>query len=204
MTKINKPYYFKQLEEDNYPFKLICWPRRAGKSTYLTQQIIKGLANKETILLLGPSLSILDIVKLNIIDEVKENPFVTKLEVQNNKLIVNDGTLIIDNTYNVRGYKIDRILIEEAALMSYKQFTYNLLPLLADTPTEMIFTPRIYTKDKVPLVKDLWDNCSKWEHYTTDYKSLPDWRQIRDDFKPTLDDDIWRTEFLAEWVEPKE
>lgn len=200
------PIYFKQLEEDDESkFKLVCWPRRSGKTTYIANQIANSFMRRENLLVVAPNRSILEGLIYNSNNILGQSPLVYNLvkNITVNTIGTKFSTVFYNTCFSsepIRGQNFDKILIEEGEMLTDKQWR-NLFPNIENTPTEIFFTPIIYKKNNVPLVKDLWDNCTnKWETYRIDYKFMPNWKEIRK-MKDTISKEDWKTQFLCEWVE---
>jgi hypothetical protein len=204
---IDNPYFTQLADDDIEEYKLVSWPRRAGKSTYIASNIIDSLLKGKNILVISPYCH-KDVVLFNVNRIIEEEFFLKRnflfYSGNKNEIIHREHKAEIYRAKDllpigICGKKYDKILIDEGAYIDnklYKSIEY----FINNIPTEIFFTPKIYNKKDKPYIKELWDNDPKWEHYHMNYKWLPEADNIKK-YKSDYTWEQWRTDILAEWVE---
>lgn len=211
--------YIKEVTDSDSPRKLIMWPRRAGKTTYIIQSAIKDMLQGKNIVIVGPNKSYCRIIQNLISEEFKYNillqPYVhfinKNFDFLSNivKLQKPFGSIICLEGESCQMHKVypDSIYVDEGQSIDLKVYTNLILPMLdhsEETTLEILFTPRIlcrHTSENsgIRFINTLWEEDPQWEHFHTTFSSLDCADKVKK-IKNSISWNQFRTEYLAEWV----
>lgn len=199
------PYQQKLLADQSKRI-VSCWGRQCGKTTTVAVKAIHyAYTNPNTtVLVASPSLR-QSVIMLDRIQELIENTFIlqqgvtkqirTEIHLHNNSVIV--ALPCSENL--LRGYTADQIICDEAAFMPEQTITQVMFPMLSATNGSAIFLSTPWGKNHF-----FYKACTRPEYSVHHAKSTecplitPEFLQEQ---KRILPDEIYRSEYLAEFTE---
>ena len=199
------PYQEKLL---NDPSKRIvsCWGRQCGKTTTVAVKAIHYTYTNPntTVLVASPSLR-QSAIMLNRIQELTQNNFIlqqgvakqtrTEIHLHNNSVIV--ALPCSENL--LRGYTADVIICDEAAFMPEETITQVMFPMLSTTNGTAIFLSTPWGKNH--FFHRAYTNPNYSVHTAKSTECPLITQEFLQEQKRTLPDEIYRSEYLAEFTE---
>ncbi|HKZ94941.1 MAG TPA: terminase family protein [Candidatus Bathyarchaeia archaeon] len=198
------PYQEKLLADQSKRI-VSCWGRQCGKTTTVAVKAIHyAYTNPNTtVLVASPSLR-QSIIMLDRIQELIENSLIlrqgvakqtkTEIHLHNNSLIV----ALPCSEDLLRGYTADHIICDEAAFMPEETITQVMFPMLSATDGSAIFL-------STPWGKNHFYKAYTNPDYSVHHARSIECPLIKTEFlheqKRILPDEIYRSEYLAEFTE---
>jgi hypothetical protein len=199
------PYQQKLLTDQSKRI-VSCWGRQCGKTTTVAvKATYYAYTNPNTIALVAsPSLR-QSTIMLNRIQELIENSFIlrqgvskqtrTTIQLHNDSIIV--ALPCSENL--LRGYTADLIICDEAAFMPEETITQVMFPMLSTTNGAAIFLSTPWGKNH--FFHKAYTNPEYSVHHAKSTECPLITPEFLQEQKRTLPDEIYRSEYLAEFTE---
>jgi hypothetical protein len=199
------PYQEKLLSDQSKRI-VSCWGRQCGKTTTVAVKAIHYTYTNPntTVLVASPSLR-QSTIMLNRIQELMENSFIlkqgvakqtrTEIQLLNNSIIV--ALPCSENL--LRGYTADLIICDEAAFMPEETITQVMFPMLSTTNGKAIFLSTPWGKNH--FFHKAYTNPDYSVHHAKSTESPLITPEFLQEQKRVLPDEIYRSEYLAEFTE---
>jgi hypothetical protein len=199
------PYQEKLLDDQSKRI-VSCWGRQCGKTTTVAVKAIHcAYTNPNaTVLVASPSLR-QSTIMLDRIQELVQNSFIlqqgvakqirTEIQLLNNSVIV--ALPCSENL--LRGYTADLIICDEAAFMPEETITQVMFPMLSATNGTAIFLSTPWGKNH--FFHKAYTNPDYSVHHAKSTECPLITPEFLQEQKRILPDEIYRSEYLAEFTE---